>query len=208
MLQPLLWAGLPASSGCPGPHPAWPWVPAGMGHHSFSGQLCQYLTALSMKNFLQKTSNINLPYSSLKPLPLVLSLSTNVKSWFPSWYFRREHTELDNHGSQAACVMLTINWHYLFYFFLYFRKGWCGSPMVKKKQQSSKMTSLSKSIKHSNGFKCMKLLHCWQNITQREGCYLILTYWLWLFLFLKKQFDISKKPNHIMVLQLNYWFYN
>lgn len=66
------------------------------------------------------------------------------------------------------------------------------------------MTSLSKSIKHSNGFKCMKLLHCRQNITQREGCYLILTYWLWLFLFLKKQFDISKKPNHIMVLQLNY----
>jgi len=30
--QPLLWAGLsPTSSGCPGPHPTWPWAPPGMG---------------------------------------------------------------------------------------------------------------------------------------------------------------------------------
>ena len=27
----------PPSSGCPGPHPTWPWAPPGMGHHSFSG---------------------------------------------------------------------------------------------------------------------------------------------------------------------------
>jgi len=59
--QPLLWAGLsPTSSGCPGPHPTWPWVPPGMGHHSFSGQLCQHLTALWVKDFLL-TSNLNLP---------------------------------------------------------------------------------------------------------------------------------------------------
>ena len=42
----------PTSSGCPGPHPTWPGAPPGMGHHSFSGQLCQRLTALWVKNFL------------------------------------------------------------------------------------------------------------------------------------------------------------
>jgi len=36
--NPLPWAGLPPTSwGCPGHHPPWPWVPPGMGHHSFSG---------------------------------------------------------------------------------------------------------------------------------------------------------------------------
>jgi len=29
---------------CPGPQPTWPSVPPGMGHHSFSGQLCQHLS--------------------------------------------------------------------------------------------------------------------------------------------------------------------
>jgi len=28
----LPWAVPPSSSGCPGPHPTWPWVPPGMGH--------------------------------------------------------------------------------------------------------------------------------------------------------------------------------
>jgi len=33
VLTPLLCAGSPTSSpGCPEPHPAWPWMPAGMGH--------------------------------------------------------------------------------------------------------------------------------------------------------------------------------
>ena len=32
---------------CPGNHPTWPSVPARMGHHSYSGQLCQGLTALN-----------------------------------------------------------------------------------------------------------------------------------------------------------------
>jgi len=31
----------PRSSACPGPHPAWPWAPPGMGHPQFSGQQCQ-----------------------------------------------------------------------------------------------------------------------------------------------------------------------
>jgi len=48
----MLWAGLPpSSSGCSVPHPIWPHVPSGMGHHSFYGQLCQHFTALSVKNF-------------------------------------------------------------------------------------------------------------------------------------------------------------
>ena len=68
--QPLLRAGLPpTSSGCPGPHPTWPWaLPGMMGHHSFSGQLCQRLTAIWGKNF-HLTSNLNLPSFSLKPSP-------------------------------------------------------------------------------------------------------------------------------------------
>jgi len=55
--QPLPWPVLPpTSSGCPGPHPTWLWVPPGMGHHSFSGKLCQLLTALP-KEFLPKDTH-------------------------------------------------------------------------------------------------------------------------------------------------------
>ena len=50
-LQPLPWAGLsPTSSGCLGPHPTWSWAPPRIGHHSFSKQLCQYVTTLWVKN--------------------------------------------------------------------------------------------------------------------------------------------------------------
>ena len=45
----------------------------GMGHHSFSGQLCQGLTALWVKNFCL-ISNLSLPSFNLKLFPLVLSL--------------------------------------------------------------------------------------------------------------------------------------
>ena len=39
---PLLCAGSPTSRpGCPEPHPAWPWMPAGMGIHSLLGQPVQ-----------------------------------------------------------------------------------------------------------------------------------------------------------------------
>ena len=43
---------VPHQLSCPGPHPNWPWVPPGMGHHSFSGQLCHGLTTLWVMNFL------------------------------------------------------------------------------------------------------------------------------------------------------------
>ena len=82
-LQPLPWVGLPpTSSGCPGSHTTWPSAPPGMGHHSFSGQLCQLLFALWVKNFSQ-TSNLNLPSFSLKSFSLVLSLSVCAKSLSP-----------------------------------------------------------------------------------------------------------------------------
>jgi len=48
---------------------------------SLSGQLFQHLTTLRVKNF-PLTSNLNLPSFHLKPLPLVLLLSTLVKSWY------------------------------------------------------------------------------------------------------------------------------
>ena len=81
--QPLPWAWLsPTSSGCPGPHPTWPWAPPGMGHHSFSGQLCQHLTALWGKN-LFVTSNLNFHSFSLKPFPLVLLLYAHLKNQSP-----------------------------------------------------------------------------------------------------------------------------
>ena len=61
----------PTSSGCPGPHPAQPWAPPGMGHPQLYGQLCQGLTALWVKNFFLIHS-LNLPSISLKPLILAL----------------------------------------------------------------------------------------------------------------------------------------
>ena len=48
-----------------------------------SGKLFQGATTLCVKNFLL-ISNLNLPCLSLKPFPLVLSLSTVVNSHSPS----------------------------------------------------------------------------------------------------------------------------
>jgi len=47
--SPSLCHGQGCHSGHPGPHPAWPWVPAGMGHPQLSGQLSWCLTALREK---------------------------------------------------------------------------------------------------------------------------------------------------------------
>ena len=71
--------GCPHQLSCPGPHPTWPWAPPGMGHHSSSGQLCQSLTALSVKNF-PLSSKLNLSSFSLKSFPLVPLLSEHVES--------------------------------------------------------------------------------------------------------------------------------
>ena len=51
--------------------------------HNLLGQPVQCVTTLWVKNFLL-ISNLNLPCLSLKPFPLVLSLSTLVNSHSPS----------------------------------------------------------------------------------------------------------------------------
>jgi len=81
-IQPILpWAGLPLTSwSCPWTHPTWPWVPSGMGHPQLSGQLCQCLTILHIKNIFL-TSNLTLSSFRLKPFPHVLSLTDCVKRW-------------------------------------------------------------------------------------------------------------------------------
>ena len=56
-----------------------------MGHHSFSGQLCQHLTTLWGKDFFL-ISYLNLLSFSLKAFPLVLLLSDRVKSRSPPAY--------------------------------------------------------------------------------------------------------------------------
>jgi len=76
---------LPTSSGCPGP------IQPGLGHlqgwgtHLF-GQECRGLTALWVKNYL--LNNLNFPTFSLKPLPLVLSLSDRMWSLQSLLFFR------------------------------------------------------------------------------------------------------------------------
>ena len=47
--------------------------------HSLSGQLFQHLTTLLVENF-SLLSNLSLPSLNLKPFPLVLPLSTLIKS--------------------------------------------------------------------------------------------------------------------------------
>jgi len=53
----------------------------GWGIHNLLGQPVQCVTTLCVKNFLP-VSNLNLPCLSLKPFPLVLSLSTLVNSHY------------------------------------------------------------------------------------------------------------------------------
>jgi len=67
-------------SDCLGPHPAWPWTPPGTGHPQALWATCSSTSprhhSFSKKN-LPLMSYLNLPSFSLKPLPLLLSLSNN-----------------------------------------------------------------------------------------------------------------------------------
>jgi len=75
-LTPSRGQGCPPSLDCPRPHPTWPGLPPGMGHHSFFGQLCQGFAVLWVEK---------IPFS-LKPSSLVLSLSDHVKIDLPPAY--------------------------------------------------------------------------------------------------------------------------
>lgn len=83
-------AGLPAArssarsstrSDCSGPHSTWPHPTTSRDRACTTvlGNQFQHLTFLSVKSFPLKP---NLHHLSFVPFPLVLSLSTHVKSWF------------------------------------------------------------------------------------------------------------------------------
>jgi len=82
---PLLCAGSPTTRpGCPEPHPAWPWMPPWMGHPQPPWATCSSVSPPSVRKIYLLISNLNLPCLSLRPFPLVLSLSTLVNSCSPS----------------------------------------------------------------------------------------------------------------------------
>jgi len=86
--NPLPQAGLPTTRSstrlvCPGPHPTQPWTPPRMGHPQPLWAACSRTSPLSVKNF-SLTFNLHPSSFSLKPFPLVLSLSTCAKCWFLS----------------------------------------------------------------------------------------------------------------------------
>ena len=72
-----------------------------MGHPDSLGNLLRHLTTLSVKIF-PLTSNVNLPSFSLKTFPLVLSLSTHVKSCFSHVYKLSSNTARPQCGLPAA----------------------------------------------------------------------------------------------------------
>jgi len=64
---PLLCAGSPITRpGCPEPHPAWSWMPPGMGHPQPPWVTC---SSASPPSAWKTFSNLNLPCLSLRPLP-------------------------------------------------------------------------------------------------------------------------------------------
>jgi len=73
----------------------------GWGIHSLLGQPVQCVTTLWGKNFLL-ISNLNLPCLSLKPFPLVLSLSTLTNSHSPSCLCAQWFSHSMFHASKLA----------------------------------------------------------------------------------------------------------
>jgi len=61
---PLLCAGSPTTRpGCPEPHPAWPWMPPGMGHPQPHWATCSSAAPPSVWKSFLLISNLNLPVS-------------------------------------------------------------------------------------------------------------------------------------------------
>jgi len=70
--------GTPTSrSGCSEPGPAWPWMSQGLGFSPHLWATCSSTSPSYFKKLLM--CNLNLPFSSLKPFPLVLSLQTLLR---------------------------------------------------------------------------------------------------------------------------------
>jgi len=116
---PLLCAGSPTTRlGCPEPHPAWPWMPPGMGHPQPPWATWSSASPPSMwKNFLS-VSNLNLPCLSLKPFLLVLLLSTLVNSRTPSCLYAecsQSWNMLAKVQPSGSAYLLT--WHTALFFF-------------------------------------------------------------------------------------------
>ena len=110
--NPLPWAGsLVARPGYPEPHPAWPWMPSRDGASTTTlGNLFQWATLWVIYFLL--IFNLNLPCLSLKPFPLVLSLSTHVSSHSPPAYMLPSSTGRtwkDAYGAQPVDVS-TARW--------------------------------------------------------------------------------------------------
>ena len=77
---PAVGRAAPSSSGCPGPHPTWPWARA----PSRDGTPQLLWAAVPSRERISPASSSNLPSFSLKPFPLILSLLDRVKSQSPS----------------------------------------------------------------------------------------------------------------------------
>lgn len=99
----------PSISGCPGPHPTWPWAPPGIWGTTASLGSSARASPPWMKDFFL-TPNLHLPFFSLKPFSLALSLSGCVKSHCPS-------CRLSDAGLVWKMVAL---WNKLWFFFFFF----------------------------------------------------------------------------------------
>ena len=72
---PLPWAGtLSPRPRCSKPCPTWPWTLPGRVQPQLLWATCASASPPSVKNFFFLISNLDLPFFSWKPLPLVLSL--------------------------------------------------------------------------------------------------------------------------------------
>ena len=86
---PLQCAGSPTTRpGCPGPHPAWPWMPPEMGHPQPPWATCSSTSPPSVWKNILLISSPNLPCISLKSFPLVYLTIHSHKQLFPLLFIR------------------------------------------------------------------------------------------------------------------------
>jgi len=94
---PLPCTGLPTSRpGCPEPHPAWPWMPPGMGHPQSPRATCSSASPHWVKTFLL-ISNLNLlsHFKTIPPCPVIKKHAAGI------W--------LTGHFTNASCRKVVTN---------------------------------------------------------------------------------------------------